>query len=155
MYRLIGADGVEYGPVPAEQLRLWIAQGRANAQSRVRLEGEAEWRALESIPELASALTAPPARAGGPWAPPGAPSSSGIQSYLVWSILATLFCCVPLGIPALVYAAQVDGKVVSGDLAGALESSRKARLWCLWAAGVGGGFVFLYLLVFLIAAANA
>ena len=36
MYFLIGADGREYGPFTAEQVRDWVAQGRANAHSRLR-----------------------------------------------------------------------------------------------------------------------
>lgn len=68
-----------------------------------------------------------------------------IPNYLVQSILVTLFCCVPLGIPAIVYSAQVNNKIVSGDLDGARESSRKARVWAYWAFGVGIVFGILYL----------
>ena len=53
-----------------------------------------------------------------------------IQSYLVFAIIVTVLCCLPFGIPAIVYAAQVPGKVAAGNIAGALESSRKARMWC-------------------------
>ena len=31
MYKILGADQKEYGPVTAEELRIWIAQGRAAA----------------------------------------------------------------------------------------------------------------------------
>jgi hypothetical protein len=54
-----------------------------------------------------------------------------ISNYLVPAILVTIFCCVPLGIPAIVYAAQVNGKLASGDVAGAMTASRTARTWCL------------------------
>ncbi len=65
MYRIIGGDGREYGPVSLEQLKQWIAEGRANAQTRVCAEGSTEWKALAEFPELAVALPlAPPA--GGP-----------------------------------------------------------------------------------------
>ena len=49
----------------------------------------------------------------------------------MWAILATLCCCVPTGIAAIVFAAQVDGKWASGDYAGAQESSEKAKLWSI------------------------
>ena len=52
MYRLIGGDGMEYGPVSAEQLRQWIQEGRATAETRVRLEGTTEWHPLSAFPEL-------------------------------------------------------------------------------------------------------
>lgn len=52
-----------------------------------------------------------------------------IPNYLVPSILVTIFCCVPFGIPAIVYAAKVDGLISRGDIAGAMEASNKAKLW--------------------------
>lgn len=61
-------------------------------------------------------------------------SSEYVPNQLVWAILSTLFCCLPLGIVSIVYAAQVDGKRAAGDIAGAREASRKAGLWALWSA---------------------
>jgi hypothetical protein len=52
MYHIIGSDGKEYGPVSPEQLREWIAQGRANAQTQVRAEGSTTWRPLSDFPEF-------------------------------------------------------------------------------------------------------
>ena len=52
MFKIIGADGRQYGPVSADQLRQWIAQGRANAQSLVQAEGSAEWKRLGEFPEF-------------------------------------------------------------------------------------------------------
>jgi hypothetical protein len=46
MYKIIGADGREYGPVTADQLRNWIAEGRATAQTRAQAEGSAQWKPL-------------------------------------------------------------------------------------------------------------
>lgn len=56
MYKIIGADGQEYGPVTADQLRQWIAEARANAQTKVQVEGSTEWKTLAELPEFASAL---------------------------------------------------------------------------------------------------
>jgi hypothetical protein len=61
MYKLIGADGKEYGPVSAEMLRQWIAEGRANALTRVLPENETEWKLLRDLPEFASAFPPAPA----------------------------------------------------------------------------------------------
>ena len=58
MYKIIGADGKEYGPVTAEQLRQWITEGRANAQTRVQADGETEWKTMGELPEFASSLSA-------------------------------------------------------------------------------------------------
>jgi hypothetical protein len=60
-----------------------------------------------------------------------------IPNYLAQAILSTLCCCLPFGIPAIVFAAQVNSKIGAGDIAGAMESSRKAKMWCWIAFGVG------------------
>lgn len=52
MYKIIGADQKEYGPVSAEQLRQWLAEGRANAQTPVQAAGTAGWKPLAAYPEL-------------------------------------------------------------------------------------------------------
>jgi hypothetical protein len=62
MYKIIGADGREYGPITADQLREWIAEGRANAQTRALAEGAAQWKPLTEYLEFAVALgRTPPA----------------------------------------------------------------------------------------------
>jgi len=71
-----------------------------------------------------------------------------VPNNLVWAILTTLFCCLPLGIVSIVYAAQVDGKRAAGDLAGAREAARKAGLWALWSALIGPILVALWFFVF-------
>jgi TM2 domain-containing membrane protein YozV len=74
MYRMIGGDGREYGPVDAEQLRQWVAQGRASANTHVLAEGTTEWRALSSFPEMTGAAVPPlagPPPQHSPPKPPG------------------------------------------------------------------------------------
>ena len=65
------------------------------------------------------------------------PPGTTVQNYLVFAILATVFCCLPAGIPAIIYAAQVNSKLQAGDLAGAQLASKNAKMWCLIALGVG------------------
>ena len=60
-----------------------------------------------------------------------------IPNYLVHAILTTIFCCLPFGIVAIVFAAQVNGKISAGDIDGAKQSSAKARTWCWVALGAG------------------
>jgi hypothetical protein len=54
MYRIIGADQKQYGPVSADEVRQWIAEGRANAQTLIQAEGQTDWRPLSSFPEFAT-----------------------------------------------------------------------------------------------------
>ena len=61
MYKIIGADGQQYGPVSAEQIRRWIAEHRVNAQTLIQSDGAQEWKALGAFPEFAGDLKpAPP-----------------------------------------------------------------------------------------------
>jgi len=66
------------------------------------------------------------------------------QNYLVWAILSTLFCCLPLGIVSIVFAAQVNSKYAAGDVQGALDSSQKAKKFAIWSAiaGVVVGIIY-------------
>lgn len=77
-------------------------------------------------------------------APAGPPASEPPPSNLVWAILTTIFCCIPFGIVSIVFAAQVNSKWAMGDVAGAQESSRKARRWAVFAAIAGVVTAVLY-----------
>jgi hypothetical protein len=79
----------------------------------------------------------PPSAPHSPGAFGSAPPATPIPNYLVQSILVTLCCCLPFGIVAIVFAAQVNSKLAAGDVAGAMESSRKAKMWCWVAFGIG------------------
>ena len=72
------------------------------------------------------------------------PPGVTVQNYLVFAILTTVFCCLPAGIPAIIYAAQVNSKLQAGDLAGARAASRNAKMWCLISLGVGLACILLY-----------
>jgi len=63
MYKIIGIDGQEYGPVTADQIRAWITAGRANSQSKAQLEGTTDWKPLSDFPEFADAFHPKPAEA--------------------------------------------------------------------------------------------
>ena len=77
------------------------------------------------------------------------------DNYLVWAILSTLFCCLPLGIASIVFAAQVDGKYNSGDYAGAQASSEKAKKFAMWAAIAGVVVAVLYIVLIVAAASSS
>ena len=71
------------------------------------------------------------------WTPPpssGAPAS--VPNYLVPAIIS-LFCCLPIGIVGVIFAAQVNGKVAAGDTAGALDAAKKAKMFSFIAIGLG------------------
>ena len=96
MYFLIGGDGREYGPFSAGQIRDWVAQGRANAHSRLRRDGETTWQALKDFAEFADAahLSAPPP----PGAPPPTLSAESIAAdYLPRAVSVDIASCITRG----------------------------------------------------------
>jgi TM2 domain-containing membrane protein YozV len=62
MYKIIGTDGRQYGPIGVDQIRVWLAQNRVNAHTLAQAEGSTEWKPLISFPELGPEFKiAPPA----------------------------------------------------------------------------------------------
>jgi hypothetical protein len=72
------------------------------------------------------------------WVPPPPPigASANIPNYLIPAILS-VFCCWPLAIVAIIFAAQVNGKVAAGDIPGAMDASKKAKLFSFIGIGIG------------------
>jgi Interferon-induced transmembrane protein len=68
--------------------------------------------------------------------PPAAGGSATVPNYLVPAIIS-IFCCWPLAIAAIIFATQVNGKVAAGDVAGAEDASKKAKLFSFIAIGIG------------------
>jgi len=81
-----------------------------------------------------------------PAGPSGAPTQT-VPNYLVHSILVTLFCCLPFGIVAIIYASQVNSKLIAGDYAGAVQASNNAKTWCWVSFGLGLVGVIIWLIL--------
>ncbi|MBI1333245.1 MAG: CD225/dispanin family protein [Armatimonadetes bacterium] len=77
-----------------------------------------------------------------------------VENHLVKAILSTFFCCLPLGIVAIVYASQVDGHARRGDHQMALDTARKADIWANWSIGLVVVYIFGYLLLVGLAASS-
>ncbi|HKN56959.1 MAG TPA: CD225/dispanin family protein [Amycolatopsis sp.] len=71
------------------------------------------------------------------------------ESNLVWAILATVMCCLPLGIVALVKAGEVDSLWMQGRHEEAQASADAAKKWSIWAA-VAGGVLVLAAIIMLV-----
>jgi len=138
-------------------------------------EGLSDWTRAGDLPELGGLFETPqaqmqtqnpplhqtpppPAQTGNYQAPRNqggyqqqhnAPSGIKPKTWLVESILVTLFCCLVGGIVGIVYASQVDSKWAMGDTAGAQKSSDNAKLWVMISFGVGIAVIILYFLMVL------
>jgi TM2 domain-containing membrane protein YozV len=83
MYKIIGTDGRQYGPVNAEQIRRWLAENRVHAQTLVQTEGAQDWKPLGSLPEFAAGLNPAP--------PPIIPAPGAVASRASNKIAAGIF----------------------------------------------------------------
>jgi hypothetical protein len=150
--------GVQTGPVTEADLRSKLRTGEISSTDLVWREGMKDWQSAGEVADLAM-LPVPsvPQRDDGgeredsPYVPPAsqvqaAGDAEYLPNYLWQSIVVTIFCCWPFGIPAIVYSAKVDGLKAGGDLKGARVAAMSARNWC-WAAVVSwGGLIVFWLL---------
>jgi len=108
MYKIIGADGREYGPVTAEQLRRWVAEGRVNAQTQVRPEGSTEWQSIGIRPEFAALFLAPVPAGFAPLTVGSIRKTNGFAtSGLIFGSLSWFLCCcygMPLNFLGIVFS---------------------------------------------------
>ncbi|MBU6411581.1 MAG: DUF4190 domain-containing protein [Verrucomicrobiota bacterium] len=94
MYKIIGADGKTYGPATGGQLRQWITEGRANAQTPTLAEGDAAWKPLGAVPEFAGQFPPPVPPTIGPFAArPVRQTNAFAVAGLIFGVLSFLCCC--------------------------------------------------------------
>jgi hypothetical protein len=84
----------------------------------------------------------PASSGGGGYPPPKAMP----PTYLWQAIVVTILCCIPFGIPAIVYASRVEKLFILGDYAGAERASSNAKTWALVALIIGAVGVIIYII---------
>jgi hypothetical protein len=128
MYRILGTDGKEYGPINADVLRQWIAQKRAVATTSVQADGTSDWKPLSAFPEFADALAGSKASLVSGGAIPVTPPVSGpvrTSKLAIASLVSGVlgFLCLPalaglvLGVSALVKISKSKGQLRGQALA--------------------------------------
>jgi hypothetical protein len=139
MYKIIGADQKEYGPVTSDQIRQWIADQRANAQTRARAEGEQEWKTLAEFPEFAAALGLTPGAAFAPPLPAAAdPGGRDAALQAVKGPAIALLVTAILGLVAVAFGLVANLLSLAGSPIGMrhMGDPQMER----WASMFGGGF---------------
>jgi len=153
LYKVIGADGIEYGPATLEVVRQWLAQGRVNFQTRVQRLGDSNWLPLSAFPEFGA--SAPPQ------VPPPAPGNNRLQTnpmaqagFIFGLLSMTLgWCCcygVPFNLLGLIFSiigiAQINarpweqqgrGLAITGLVLSSLSLALSAIAW-LWQGALIG-----------------
>ncbi|KZS66642.1 MULTISPECIES: CD225/dispanin family protein [Mycobacterium] len=97
-------------------------------------------------------MTQPPPPGYPPQQPPAGQQP---DNYLVWSILVTLFCCLPLGIVAIVKSTQVSGLWAQGRYAEAQAAADSAKKFVMWSAIAGVIVIVIYGILMAVGALNA
>ncbi len=83
------------------------------------------------------------------------PVGSPPENYLVWAILSTVFCCLPLGIVSIVKSSKVGELWARGDMAGAQKAADDAKKWAIWSAVVGPIIMILFMVFYFMIFAGA
>lgn len=129
MYKVLGADGREYGPISADGLRQWIVERRADRQTKVQPAGGSEWKLLGECPEFAEAFATGATKPPPLVVPslPGRPSGGRFSSLAIAAFGAALLgpCTaglaalagLPLGIVALIKLNRSRGELKGRGLA--------------------------------------
>lgn len=114
------------------------------AAGKARLLGKSESTPIQSFTQDASKPETT-GQTGTPVNRPPRPSN-----HLAGAILATLFCCLPLGIVAIVKAAGVNSAYESGRFEEAQRLSKEASSWVGWSGGIGVIVLFIWIIAMLI-----
>lgn len=72
------------------------------------------------------------------------------STWLIWSILVTVFCCFIPGIVAIIFSSQVSSKYYSGDIEGSRRASRMAEIWIIVSVVLGIVTATLYFPIMMI-----
>ncbi len=151
LYYYLNEQQEPVGPVTLETIDALVSSGRLPASVFVARAGDSEWVPYSAWRAAASAPTATPApgqaRSVARKSRAGAPSLAALPvtsmapctmpkpaTNMVWAILSTIFCCLPLGIVAIVKAASVDSHYYAGRYLEAIQASRSAANWSAWSA---------------------
>jgi hypothetical protein len=142
-------DGLtNFGPFSLEQLK----EKKITPSTKIWYAGLSGWTAASEIPELAGLLSSFPPPLSTP--PPQYTHQPAMnfgqmkppRTWLVESILVTLFCCLPFGIAGIIYAARVESKFYAGDFAGAQQASNDAGKWTRIGFWIGIAILILYII---------
>lgn len=137
-YFYLDEKGQQKGPAEAAQL----TSCGVNAATLVWRSGMKDWAPAGTLPELNGFVAPAPPRgsaagASGPTPQEARPLPPCPPTHLVWAILATVCCCLPLGVVAIVKASNVSSLYARGEYDRALLASDEAKKWTILSVILG------------------
>lgn len=148
----INQNGIQTGPHNMSQLQ----EMELSDKAYVWRAGMDDWKPITDLDELqhllapTAAPSAEPAEAAyAPVIPPIPQQPEPVQqaaqpvqvppvpqekcppTNLVWAIISTILCCMPLGVIAIIYSVKVSQKYQQGDIEGAKHYSEVSAWWCI------------------------
>jgi hypothetical protein len=149
MFKIIGSDNKEYGPITADQINAWILEGRANGQTLALAQGSNEWKPLSSFAEFATALGLRSAAAGPPSLMESKDPSALASAVLAKNVSVDIGQCLRRGWKSLVenigLFLATAGLLVAMRLAlGFIPLIGGIANWILYGA-LYGGFYLIFL----------
>ncbi len=118
----------------------------AEAEHVEKVEAEVVENAAPGNSGAQSDACTPPRRE----APAAGNGSIDSSPYLIFAILATLFCFLPTGIPAIVYAAKIDSAELRGDHDSAADSAKKSKMWSIISACVAAASLVIVVIIWVL-----
>lgn len=155
----IAVNDKHEGPYEVAQLKMM----NISPDTFVWCEGMSEWKKASDVEEIRSVMIAsspstpppfPGASAVPPQQPPVATPQPAMQqgvppkTWLVESILVTLFCCLPFGIVGIIKASETNSAISRGDYSAAANSSKDAGKWTKIGFWVGLAVIVAYILLY-------
>ena len=155
MKKYFYTDGTNnFGPFTLEEL----TEKKITREAKVWFQELGDWKPAGTVPELTEIFKLIP--------PPITKTNSNFNSmenlnnqkppktWLVESILVTLFCCLPFGIAGIVNASKVESLFYAGDIDGANRSSEEAKKWTTFSFWIGLVVGVIYLIVVITGSAS-
>lgn len=78
------------------------------------------------------------------------PTGTPPDNNLVWAILCTVLCCLPLGIVAIIKSTKVKELWALGDHEGAMKAAADAKKYSIWGAAISVILVVLYIILLVV-----
>jgi hypothetical protein len=150
------------GPYTAEELK----EQNIDRQTWVWFDGLEKWTRLQDVHELRdlAAQIPPPIKPGydrndspgqPPLSPPPIAGNAPPKSWLIESILVTLFLCLPFGIAGIVNASKVESRFYAGDVNGSNRASAEAKRWTSLGFWLGLAAIIIAIIVVIVEESNA